>query len=371
MKKASISDVRHPSITTNDYVDFMHVVVDFLICNRLEISMFFAAVLSYLILWRARLPNHRDPRKQKQATSENTADVVQEEGETVQVEATLPILQQHRVVLDQFSSMRVALRMSNFEEALECLKEVKAAWHDRGSAERLVPLSIMSMLIELAWEKDKFNELVCEMHGLQQVDKSIDAMLAKCIGSDKPDTVRHLERLARKQREILPDSTYALLIQALHPRDAHIPEIVDEIMARDSSSFSPDLASALLKHSSLSSDVGIVDRLLKKMKPKQIPVLGDFMWFYIGMEQFEKACDVYEIHMKPVLQHTNGVSAMTATMQESIIDVAVLCGRTELAQQVMNNSTSQRDPFKHCVEAVMAEFARFNAIITQWVVLVF
>jgi hypothetical protein len=369
MKKASILDVRHPSISTNENVDFTHLVVDFLISNRLEISMFFVAALSYLILRCFRLPHRKDLQKQfkEEQTTENVEGV-----ETILPAGTpLPSLQQHCGALDFFSDMRMALRSRSFNEALKCLKDVKAAWNACPTAMRAIPQSVMSVLVEIAKEKQQLRDLVRELRGLQLPCASIDTMLAKCIGSGSPDTVACLECLARARREVLVDSTYALLVKAMHPGDAHTRKIVEEILGRDGSSFSPDLASALIKHSSVSSDIGMVDRLLLKMKPKQISMLSEFMWFYIGLEQFEKACDVYENHMQPVLAHTSGISALPTNMQESIVDVAVVCGRTHLAQQIMNGSKPHQARFMHLVDAIIAEWARWNAIITQWVVLVF
>jgi len=367
MKKATVFDVRHPSISTVEYVDFTHLVVDFLFSNRLEIFMFFTAVLSYVILYCSRLPSHRDPPKRAQA--EQTPDIVQED--EIEVEKASLSVQQVCSTPDPFSATKAALRKRSFGESLECLKEVKAAWNERGTTERLVPHSVVSGFVEIACDMHQFGELVRELQGLQLPDKSINAMLAKCIGSDAPDLVRYLERLARAQREVLTDSTYVMLVQAMGPRHERIQEIVEEVIARDSDSFSPDLASALLKHGSICADVEMGDRLLAKMKPKQMAVLGEFMWFYIGLEQFEKACDVYEIHMQPVLQHGAGIEVLPSNMQESIIDVAVLCGRTHVAQQVINASKPQQALIKNFVEAFMREFERWNAVIIQWVVLVF
>merc|ERR1719262_1968522 len=90
------------------------------------------------------------------------------------------------------------------------------------------------------------------------------------------------------------------------------------------------------------SERAIVDQLFERMKPKPVSVLGAFIWFYIGMEQFEKACDVYELDLQPMCSNADGSTSLDTSLQESIVDAAVVCGRTHLAERLIAQTSSAK-----------------------------
>jgi len=279
-----------------------------------------------------------------------------------------------------FFIMKGALQAQDFVETMKCFRDLKASWEVRPTSEPLVPQGIMMLLVELAWKKEQLGQLVQELHGLPLPEKTIDGMLAKCVESQDPETARSVESLARAQRETLQDSTYSLLIKAMNRKPLRVRGIIEEVMAREGSTFSPDLALAVLDSCKGASDVKVINGLYDKMKPKQINVLSAFIWFYIASEQFDKACDVYELDMEPVYRNVEGNQALDPNLQESIVDAAVVCGRNHMAERVATSRADAVGPFafiqrgslcaKQLVEHIMGSVERWHAVISYWVVLV-
>jgi hypothetical protein len=279
-----------------------------------------------------------------------------------------------------FFIMKGALQAQDFVETMNCFKDLKVSWKVRPTSEPLVPPGIMMLLVELAWRKEELGQLVQELHGLPLLGKTIDAMLAKCVESQDPEMARSVETLARAQRDTLEDSTYSLLIKAMHRKPMRVRGIIDEVMGREGSTFSPDLALALLDSCKGASDVNIINELYDKMKPKQISVLSAFIWFYIASEEFDKACDVFEHDMEPVYSNFEGTQVLDPSLQESIVDAAVVCGRSHMAERVATYRADTVGPFvlfqrgsartKQLVDHIIGSVERWHAMISYWVVLV-
>lgn len=269
-----------------------------------------------------------------------------------------------------FFVMKGALQANDFEQSFNYFKELKLAWASRSTMEPIVPLSVMSMLVNLAWERNCQDLLIAELKGTTLPEKTIDLMLAKCVESNDPDVAASVEILARAQRSVPPDSTYSLLIQALTGRPKHAHQVVEEVLARKGSGFASDLAMSVISFCNGTRDVAIADRLFEKMKPKPVNVIVALAWFYIGAEQFEKVCDIYELHIQPIC------TSVEASLQESIVDAAVLCGRIHLAERLVAESRSPGAgliviAWRASFQRLMDAFARWNALVSYWVVLVF
>jgi hypothetical protein len=280
-----------------------------------------------------------------------------------------------------FLIMKGALQAQDLVESMRCFEDLKASWKVQPTSEPLLPQGIMILLVELACKKQQLGQLVQDLHGLPLPEKTIDALLGKCVELHDPETAKFVESLARAQRERLHDSTYSLLLRAMNRKPLRVRGIIEEVMARDGSTFSPDLALAVLDACKGTSDVKLVNRLYEKMKPKQINVLSAFIWFYIANEQFEKACDVYELDMEPVHNNVEGSQVLDPNLQESIVDAAVVCGRNHMAERLVASSSSNsagavasmQKGFlctKQLVEHIIASFERWHAVISYWVVLV-
>lgn len=281
-----------------------------------------------------------------------------------------------------FYVLKSALQMQDFQLCLKYFCKLKLAWEDQMDAsEQLMPHSLMLSFVDLASKEQGLGVLAQELKGMPLPVEVIDAMLAKCVEAGDSDMARSVESLARAQRETLPDSTLRLLIRGMPGRPLRARGVVEEVLSRSTSHFSADLALTVLEFCGRASDAAIADKLLERMKPKQFNVLSAFMWFYIGVEQYEKACDVYELNVQHACSHAGRTAPLDASLQESLVDAAVVCGREQLAQRLLAQSSASQGCMEMITglsfrlhayfEAHLVEFARLHAVASAWVVLIF
>jgi len=272
-----------------------------------------------------------------------------------------------------FFIMKGALHAHDLDMELKYFNKLKVTWMAHSTSEPIVPHSIMMLLVELAWEVRQLGRLVLELRGAPVPEKIVDAMLAKCVQSSGSSMARSVEALARADRATLPDSTYSLLIKvAMTSTPLRARGIVEEVLARKGSGFSPDLAVSVLDFCTATSDTTTADQLFGRMKPRPVNIITAFIWFYIYVEDFEKACDVYELDMLPACSCADGSIALDANLQESLVDAAVLCGRTHLAESLIAEPRlALASQVRQLIDTVIVVIARWNAVVSYWVVLVF
>merc|ERR1719440_507394 len=175
-------------------------------------------------------------------------------------------------------------------------------------------------------------------------------MLSECIRLADCEMARSVEALGRAPQNPLPDSTYSLLIKASEGRPWRAKALVGEVLKRENAEFSSDLAFSVLNFCSKSSDTGLADTLLERMKPTQLNVLSAFIRYYVESDQPNRACDVFEQYVQPIGQNDSQRRLMIdARVERSLMSAALNCGRTALIQCLFDTSRSGTDVAKHIV----------------------
>lgn len=244
--------------------------------------------------------------------------------------------------------IKTALKMNNFEEALENFRELKKVWtaHSVLSTPSMAPRHIVAQLVELACKEHQLAEFLPELRGVPITEEVVIVMLTECIRQKDFSLTRKVQDLAREQNLSFSDSMYALLVKASANDGARVQELFDEVVAKQID-ITPDFALAVLTFCSQTSNIQMADKLFQQMQPKQLPVLSNFIRFYADHEQFEKACDVYE---KDLLQaygseNPQRSAPLDARMERSLMNAALRCGRTHLAKKLLDSAPS--DVAKH------------------------
>jgi len=275
-----------------------------------------------------------------------------------------------------FVAMKVELLAGNFDETMKHFRVLRRSWVAQKSSDPVVSQSMMSLIVELAWKEQKVRPLLAELKGVVMPEKSIEMLLVKCVEANDGDLAKAVEALARAQCTVLPNSVYSLLIKGRWKADA----IVEEVLSLQRSEFSPDLALSIIEFCGGVSDAARVDRLFELMKPKQLHILAEFIRFYIGVENFERACDIFELDMQQAHGHAQGAALFNdAALEESVIDAAVVCGRINLAQGILALSKGRsvgcfgmiERHVREFLERVIHAIVMWHAVVEHWVVLVF
>jgi len=244
--------------------------------------------------------------------------------------------------------IKTAMKMNSFDDALFYFKESKATWtaSNLSSTSSAAPAHVVSQLVELACKAHKLDELIAEIHGMSVSEEVINAMLLECVRHKNLILTQRVEKFAREQGACFTGATYGLLIKAMTADQTHVQKLFDEVLEKDVE-VTPDFAIPALGFCAQTSNFQMAEKLYQHMKPTQLAILSTFIRFFADNEQYARACDIYEQDL--VRLHVAASEAaspqMDSRMERSLMNAALKCGRTELAQKLLSSSPS--DIAKH------------------------
>jgi len=250
--------------------------------------------------------------------------------------------------------IKTALKTNDLEEARQCFRDLKSAWagQGRGGTPSMAPQHIASQLVELACKEHQLRELLPELEDTAITEEAVNAMLNECSWQRDACLTRSVERLAKSQGVVFSDRTYSLLLKGLTEDSEGAKHVFDEILVREA--ISSDLALAALAFCHQTSDVDRANLLAERVRPMQVNVLTAFIRFYVGREEFEKACDLYEQEVSNARKTgaAEGGAAENARglcidvrLERILMSAALRCGRSSLAKGLLEASPS--DVAKH------------------------
>jgi hypothetical protein len=207
---------------------FYAEVWELFVSTRLELAMFFTAMVVYRVLHMHRLPttsskklNHEelvsDANMSNDVASGKTPRDLHVHSQCKGSSGKNPRdLHNHsqgeglRVLAEK---IKIALRASNFSEVAEAFVELKTLWSSKGISEyyrgHLIP-----QVVEVACKERQLHAFLPNLEDVPLTEESVNAMLVECIRLRDSDLAHDVEALARKQDATLSDTTYALLIKA-------------------------------------------------------------------------------------------------------------------------------------------------------------
>jgi len=245
--------------------------------------------------------------------------------------------------------IKTALKLSDFDDALQQFGELKESWkvESLSNTASMAPSHIIAQLVELACKEHKLAEFLSNLCGLPISEEVINTMLLECIRQRDSVLTASVEKLAREQDVRFTDATYGLLIKAMAAEPIKVQALVDEVIEKGVE-VSAAFVTSVLAFCTQTSNVQMAEKLYASMKPEQVTVLSAFIRFYADVEDYEKACDVYEhdllrLHGTP--DSTTRALHLDSRMERSIMTAALKCGRGHLAKNMLSSSPS--DIAKH------------------------
>jgi pentatricopeptide repeat protein len=240
--------------------------------------------------------------------------------------------------------IKTALKSNNFEDAVKCFRDLKASWTT--SSPSMAPMHVVSQLIELACKEHRLSEFLPELRGMDVSTEVLNNMLAECVRQRDVMLTTSVEKFGNEQGVHFTDVTYGLLIKGLATDPTRVRALFNKALENNVEA-SQDLVNAVLSVSAQTNNVEMADKLYAHMKPEQLPVLSAFIRFYADGEQFEKACDVYENDILRLHGSTEDRRSphMDARMERSLMNAALKCNRSHLANTLLSSSPS--DIAKH------------------------
>jgi pentatricopeptide repeat protein len=248
--------------------------------------------------------------------------------------------------------IKTALKMNNFEEALQHFRELKKIWnsHSLSQTPSMAPRHIVSQLVELACKEHQLSAFLAELRDVPVSEEVVNVMLLECVRQKDLNLTLTVEQLARDQAIPLTDATYSLLIKGMASDSMRVQGIFDEVIKKNVE-VTTDFAASVLTFCAQTSNITMAESLYKYMKPTALPMLSAFIRFYAENEQYVKACDVYEQDLvrlhgaAEVAPDGQRSLLLDARMERSLMNAALRCGRANLAKNLLDSSPS--DVAKH------------------------
>jgi pentatricopeptide repeat protein len=248
-------------------------------------------------------------------------------------------------------AMKAALRKSDFDEALQYFRDLKKFWMADSTfkdSPSQAPRHIVSQLIELSCKERQLQQLVSELCGFPIGEDSIHAMLSECVRLRDSQLSRQVYDLAMEQTEELSDATYGLLIKALVAEPAAARSVIKKISETKGENWSPDIVSAVLGFCAKTSDFEMANQIFDQTKPHSLNVLSSFIRFYLEVGHDAKACAIFEKYAQNSADESGNLprgSMVDARLERSLMNAALRCGHSSLANQLLEGSPS--DIAKH------------------------
>merc|ERR1719171_2178838 len=244
--------------------------------------------------------------------------------------------------------MKTALKMSNFDEALVCFRELLPMWQDVPSSESTSQRHLVSQLAELACKEHRLEKLLPELTGTTLVSEEVVHMLlAECARQSDSSLTQRVEKLAREHDVTFSDQSYGLLVKAYSGDPSRVSALLDELLARGVE-VTPDFALAVIGVCSQTADVAMADKIYEHLKEKKLNVISALVRFYAEHEEYDKACVICEKELA-------SSAFLDPRLERSIMNAALQSGRSQLAKSLLGVSSSDLAKYITIIRSCAAE----------------
>jgi pentatricopeptide repeat protein len=229
---------------------------------------------------------------------------------------------------------KTALRTNSLKEAIHCFREVRRS----GAVSTMVEghSHFFSQILDLACRGHELALLEPDLDEIPLSTDTVHKIFAECILTKQMHLMKKVEKLARTQEVEFTDKTYQLLLKAASSNE-RVVEIFNEIIDQKAG-VSSDMAQIVLGACAEMQDPTIADRLFENMKPNQMPVLGALLRYYSDAGLHEKACNIYEWHLKqPGVQSMNR-SLLDARTERALMNSLLKCGKESVAKGILDEA---------------------------------
>merc|ERR1719443_2567380 len=228
--------------------------------------------------------------------------------------------------------MKTALKMSNFDEALACFRELRLSWQEATSAETTAQRHLVSQLVELACKEHRLTSFLPEIAGMPLTEEVFHTLLTECARQSDTSLTKRVEDLARKHGLSFSDQSYGLLVRAYAGEPSRVCALLDEQVARGAN-VTPEFALAAISICGQTADVAMADKIYDNLKEKKLNVLSALVRFYAEHDEHEKACVIYDKDLA-------NKSFMDPRLERSLMNAALRTGRSQLAETLLGCSPS-------------------------------
>lgn len=238
--------------------------------------------------------------------------------------------------------LKAALGLNDLAEALFQLREAQRVQAASGAASDNHETCIRAYILkitELACKLRQLPSFVSELDDLPVTTEAVTTMLAECERIRNFDLLDKIEKLARERHVPLNAKFYHVLLKASTYEHDRVLELFDEILSAGVE-FSTELALTILSAAAQSYDFALVDRFVEHAKPTQIQVISALIRVYARGELHEKACDVWERHLRSQGSSEASALRLDARAELCLMNSLMKCGREAAASGFLKSQNA-------------------------------
>lgn len=242
--------------------------------------------------------------------------------------------------------IKTALKTENFEDALATFRELKSLWQGHVGPST-APRQIVAQLVDMACKEHELKRFLPELASVPLTEEVIHLMVMEAVREKDVELLEQVERLGREKGLAFSESTYGMLIKGYKGRDDKVENLFSEALEKKSDA-GPELGLALLLCCQQTRNFALAESAYKHFsKQMSLSVLAAFIRFHSEVENYERVCDLYEKDAAPLREKATGEgrSILDSRMERCVMNAALKCGRSTLAQSLLSENPS--DVAKH------------------------
>eukprot|EP00930_Biecheleria_cincta_P026116 TRINITY_DN18468_c0_g1_i1.p1 TRINITY_DN18468_c0_g1~~TRINITY_DN18468_c0_g1_i1.p1 ORF type:complete len:1085 (+),score=233.95 TRINITY_DN18468_c0_g1_i1:127-3381(+) len=244
--------------------------------------------------------------------------------------------------------IKTALRTNNFEAALEHFRALKSLWNGPAmQGPSMAPRHIVAQLVDMACKEHELQRFLPELASVPLSEDAVHSMVSEAVRAQDTKLLKEVHALAVSKDIIFSESTYGLLIKGFKGDDALVEKIFNEAMEKHPAAGS-EICLALLASCAQTHNFDLAEKAYKCFQGKMpLAMLSAFIRFHFEVENYERVCDLYERDAAPLREKaaSEGRSVLDARLERSVMNAALKCGRSTLAQALLTDNPS--DIAKH------------------------
>ena len=110
--------------------------------------------------------------------------------------------------------LKAELKMSNFDDALACFRELGSRWQDDDLSQSATPRHVVAQLAELACREHRLEDFLSELKAdAPLTEEVVHTLLGECARQKDAALTQRVQRLARDQGVGFSDRSYGTQCQ--------------------------------------------------------------------------------------------------------------------------------------------------------------
>lgn len=243
--------------------------------------------------------------------------------------------------------LKVAIQAGNLDGAVKHFKEL--SHESLVSTASQAPQHIAAQIVELACREQRLDFVLAEVHaaGIPLTAEMANSMLSESVRLNDCSIAERVKSLVANQKLQLNSRSYQHLIRGAGDDQQAMSGLISE-MAEKGVECLQEVVTYVLSVCMRSGTDALANQLFELVKiqqPCNVVLLSAFARYYAEAGLPDRACTVYDGHLKAHGQSANDRRRLDSRTEKLLVSAAMQCGRKDIAADLVGCSSN--DTAKH------------------------